>query len=360
MKVLFVTRSTIFSVPGGDTVQMENTALELKKHNVYVDIYDGKSKIDYSQYDFLHFFNITRPAVILDQIRKSNLPFVLSPIYVEYDFYKELPGFSIMKTLAKVLGKDGIEYSKIIVKHLLGKERVEYFPYFFLGQKRSIKRILKKSSVLLPNSQNEYNRLLGQYGISKPYKVVPNGVDLAKFILQPDIFRKKNSVLCAGLIEPRKNQLNLIKALNNTEFSLTIVGSPAPNHLDYLELCEKEAGANITIISKRLSQEELMLLYQESEVHVLASWFETTGLSSLEAAYMGCKLVVTKCGDTIDYFKDYVEYCKPDSIQLIYDAVVLASKNNFSNILKTKIEEEYNWNYAAKCTFEAYEMMDND
>ena len=123
---------------------------------------------------------------------------------------------------------------------------------------------------------------------------------------------------------------------------------------------QKEAGANITIISKRLPQEELMLLYQESEVHVLASWFETTGLSSLEAAYMGCKLVVTKCGDTIDYFKDYVEYCKHDSIELIYEAVILASKNTFSNILKTKIEEEYNWNYAAKCTFEAYEMMDND
>jgi glycosyltransferase involved in cell wall biosynthesis len=360
MKVLFVTRSSIFSVPGGDTVQMENTALELKKHNVFVDVYDGESTLDYSQYDFLHFFNITRPAIILDQIKKSNLPFVLSPIYVEYDFYRELPGFGIMKTLVKILGKDGIEYCKILVKHILRKERVEYFPYFFLGQKRSIKRILKRSSVLLPNSQNEYNRILGRYGVSKPYKVVPNGVDLSKFKLHSDIVREKNSVLCAALIEPRKNQLNLIKALNNTKFSLTIVGSPAPNHLDYLELCKKEAGANVKIISKRLPQEDLMLLYQENEVHVLASWFETTGLSSLEAAYMGCKLVVTKCGDTIDYFQDYVEYCKPGSTHSIHEAAVLASENSFSNILKLKIEEKYNWNYAAKCTFDAYEMMDND
>ena len=41
MKVVFVSRSTILAVPGGDTIQMKNTANALAKFGVHIDFYQG-------------------------------------------------------------------------------------------------------------------------------------------------------------------------------------------------------------------------------------------------------------------------------------------------------------------------------
>jgi hypothetical protein len=48
-------------------------------------------------------------------------------------------------------------------------------------------------------------------------------------------------------------------------------------------------------------------------VHALPSWFETTGLTSLEAGAMGCNLVVGMGGDTHDYFQDLAWYCEVET-----------------------------------------------
>jgi len=41
-------------------------------------------------------------------------------------------------------------------------------------------------------------------------------------------------VLCIARIEGIKNQLNLIKALNDTEFNVLLIGSHAPNQKDIM------------------------------------------------------------------------------------------------------------------------------
>jgi len=87
MKVAFITRATLFNVPGGDTVQIIETAGYLRKLNAEVDIILSGKKINYSKYDLFHFFNITRPADILRYIKKIEAPVILSPILVDYSEY---------------------------------------------------------------------------------------------------------------------------------------------------------------------------------------------------------------------------------------------------------------------------------
>ena len=70
MKVLFISRATLFKDKGGDTVQLVNTADQLKELGVEVDIKLGDRRIDYEQYDLIHFFNIIRPADILYHIER--------------------------------------------------------------------------------------------------------------------------------------------------------------------------------------------------------------------------------------------------------------------------------------------------
>jgi hypothetical protein len=80
-------------------------------------------------------------------------------------------------------------------------------------------------------------------------------------------------------------------------------------------------------------------------------------LSSLEAAYMGCNIVVTKKGDTEEYFEGLVEYCIPDDISSIRAAVMDAYNRPFQPILQNLISSKYRWEDAAHQTFSAYQFV---
>lgn len=355
MRVLFINRETARTVYGGDTVQMNYTADSLRKLGVEVDIDLTFDNPDYSKYDLIHFFNITRPDNILFHLSRTDRPFVVSTILTDYSFYKKIN--SKFRLLAFILGVDGIEYLKSVLKHILGKEKLKSLDYILTGQNKSIKQILDRAEYCLPNSENEYRRLVYRYGKEVPYEVIPNGVDL-HWKIKKATERKQKTVLCVARVEPLKNQLNLIRALKNSEFALTILGKPSPHHQDYYQKCIEEADAKVKFI-RYVEEDQLMELYAESEMHILPSWFETTGLSSLEAAYFGCKIVVSNRGDAPDYFKDMAEFCEPDDPSSILEAIRRTHKNNYKNTLKKKIIEEYNWDSAAQKTLNIYKKVLN-
>ena len=62
MKVALISRSSLFSVKGGDTTQIVKTGEELNKLGVQTEIKLANEKINYEEYDLLHFFNLIRPA----------------------------------------------------------------------------------------------------------------------------------------------------------------------------------------------------------------------------------------------------------------------------------------------------------
>ena len=148
----------------------------------------------------------------------------------------------------------------------------------------------------------------------------------------------------------------MIKALNNTHFKLLLIGKAGDNQKAYYNQCKKIAAPNI-VFTGRLSQKELSHYYKRAKVHVLPSWFETCGLSSLEAAAMGCNIVITDKGYARDYFGDQAIYCNPQSAASIYNAVLSASLINPSEELEKKIRKEFTWAQAAKKTLEAYQTI---
>jgi glycosyltransferase involved in cell wall biosynthesis len=135
-----------------------------------------------------------------------------------------------------------------------------------------------------------------------------------------------------------------------------IVGAPAPNQLRYYNRCQKLAANNVTFI-EHLSQQELIRYYQQAKVHVLPSWFETTGLSSLEAAAMGCNIVITSKGDAKEYFGMDAFYCDPSIPASIYAAVEKASVKEQGQALRQKIISNFTWHEAAMQTKKAYEQI---
>ena len=336
MKVLFIARSTLYTNRGGDTIQVTNTCKFLKRFGVDAEIKLSNEKIDYAPYDLVHYFNVTRPADILMHVRKSQKPYVVSTIFVEYSEFERKVRKGITGRLFKYLSPDFIEYVKVLARSLVNREKIMSRDYLLSGHKQSVKNVISQSILLLPNSHHEYERLKNHYGVEHDYKVIPNAIDTE--IFKPDINESRDPVMviCVGRIEGLKNQLSLIRAMKNTPFRLYIVGEPATNQKDYYEQCKKLAGPDVQFIGS-VPQQELVSYYSRAKVHVLPSWFETTGLSSLEAAAMGCNIVITDKGDTVEYFGDLAVYCDPGSVESIRKSVESAASMPANNELMNKV-----------------------
>lgn len=354
MRVALITRSTLYTARGGDTVQVEQTAKQLAELGVDVSILLSNQHIDYSRYDLLHFFNITRPADILYHGKKSGKPYVVSTIlcnYSEYDKYHR-KGIGV---LFSFLPADSIEYLKTMARWVRGKDHLSSINYIWKGQRKSILEILNTTAMILPNSKSEYRRVGQNYLDDVNNIIVPNGIDPDVFKWDRSIPKNEKLVICVARIEGIKNQINLIKAVNNTEYKLIIIGTSSPNQVNYYNECRSIAADNVSFID-HLPQNELVKYYQQAKVHVLPSWFETTGLSSIEAATMGCNLVITDKGDTKEYFEDYAWYCDPAKPESILNAIKAASSAPVNGALRQKILDKYTWKHSALQTLKAYQL----
>jgi glycosyltransferase involved in cell wall biosynthesis len=356
MKVAFITRLNLYTLAGGDTVQIEQTARHLIDMGVEVDILRSIDEIPYEKYDILHFFGIPRPDDMIYHSRLSKMPFVVSTIYCTYgDYYKY--NQKGKGAFFSRLSSDSMEYFKSIARWIVGKDHRPSIYYLLNGQRKSVIEVLKTANFILPNSRSELERLKNSYTHEVKDIIVTNGINVEKFPYNPAIKKDDKMVLCVGRIENRKNQLNLIKALNNTDYKLILIGAPSANNQPkYHQECRAIAGPNVTFLGK-VSHDEMVKYYQMAKVHVLASWFETTGLSSLEAAIMRCNLVITDRGDTIEYFGTDAFYCDPENTESIKAAVEQASQAPFNELLAEKIITSHTWKKAAEQTLEAYKLL---
>ncbi len=355
MKVAFITRSTLYSVPGGDTVQAVQTAKHLTFMGIKAEIKLANEHINYNSYDLLHFFNLSRPADILYHSYQTEKPFVVSTILCNYSEYDQQHRKGLGKLL-KYLPADGVEYVKTIARCLLGRDTLSSLTYAWKGQRKSIMDILSRTAMILPNSQSEYDRVLNNYPGDVKHMVVPNGTDQHLFKYDTSVIKDDKLVICAARIEGIKNQLNLIKAINNTPYRLLLIGNHAPNQAAYYQECRDTAASNIIFVNQ-MPQYELVKYYARAKIHVLPSWFETTGLSSIEAALMGCNVVISDKGDVREYFSDDAFYCEPASPQSILTAIENASQAPVNEGLRNRILQKYTWKQAATQTLKAYQSV---
>jgi len=355
MKVLFIARSTLDSTRGGDTTQVHRTAAELRNLGMSVDIVLAGTRVVTNQYDIIHLFNIIRPADLLAYTANCSVPIVISTIYLDYSEYDQKARGGIASAVAKFVGKFQAEYLKTWLRALKGQDKLHSKSYL-LGHRLGMRTLASRAALLLPNSTNEAERFFEDMGRKYPFVSIPNGVDQDVLNYKPKGERNAKQVLCVAQIEGRKNQHLLIEAIKQLDADLVIVGKASPNNISYEQYC-RSIASNQVKFTGYISREELLELYHTSAVHVLPSWFETTGLSSLEAASAGCNLVVSDRGDTHEYFDGYAEFCVPDDVDSITEAIkramVKPSTIEFQSLIRTR----YTWQAAAKATLEAYKSV---
>ena len=216
--------------------------------------------------------------------------------------------------------------------------------------------LLASADMLLPNSQGEANSLERDAHIKTDYRVVPNGVDPARYSPGEGSFEARTTVLYAGRVEPHKNQLGLLEALRGTGLKVVLAYVPHRDHAAYLKHCE-EAAAGWAELVEDPTPAQLLALYRSARVHVLPSWFETTGLVSLEAGLSGCNVVSTNRGHAREYLGDFAWYCDPADPASIRAAVQDAWNSPERAGLRERILTSYTWEHVARATLEAYEEV---
>lgn len=346
------TRPDINIRGGGDFIQMSKTKEFLEKLGVDVDI-STNSEENLSNYDVVHIFNtpfFEHSYKCLSNAKSQKKPAVFSTIYwnqeeLAIECYKGK--FDLLKkTIGKPLGQKVIRLKNKFSKNY-----------------KILKKILHESDVLLPNSEAEKELLIADFGLpyNKEFINVPNTVDGNLFINATandfvEKYKIDDFILCVGRIECRKNQHRLIEAMKDTNIPIVLVGATNFDK-DYYALCKQKADERRNVIFiPDLPHDSLPSVYKAAKVHALPSWYDTPGLSNLEAILADCNIATTTRGPMQEYFSDFAYLCEPDDNQSIRDAILKAYKNPFNKDFKKFILDNFTWEKTALKTLEGYKI----
>lgn len=362
LRALWLVRDNLQRHPGGDTTQILQTAAALRRRGVVVEL-RSVPPADARDYHLLHVFHLDRlweHLPVCRNLRRPGLPVVLSPIYWPTDEYDRRGRVGWQGLLARTFGSAGFQTLRLLQRFALAcwqGRSLRGFDLRLLDFRRAARRLLECASVLLPNSAAELREIERHFGIRRPAVIVPNAVDAETFgLADADAAEgSRRGVLCVGRVEPRKNQLSLLRALRGSGIPLTLAGGPGRFHAAYARRCLKLAGPDVHFVGQR-SPLELRELYRHARVHACVSWYETPGLASLEAAAAGCNLVVTPGGCTREYFGDEAWYCEPDDPASIREAVEAALAAGPRPELARRVARQFNWDAAADATLAGYRL----
>jgi glycosyltransferase involved in cell wall biosynthesis len=337
------------SVPGGHQIQCDKTAAALRDLGARVTVGHAGQPLPHST-DVVHWLGGT--AADIRSIRNARIPTALSTIYCSRSYRRGTHrGASPSATTARDLRL------LLSLGAKLRQGRLVDACFKLFESELSLAQALEAVDVLLPNSPGEADDLRHDFDITALVYPVPNAVDRNAFMSFPADADRPIDVLYVARFEPHKNQLGLVRALRKTGLQVVLAGPDHPHHPTYREHCLRAArGASVQVLAA-IPHEKLPNLYRQAKVHVMPSWYETTGLTSLEAAAAGCQVVTTARGHARQYFGELATYCDPADEHSIAAAVERALSSPAPEALRNHIIQHFTWEEAARATLRAYHAV---
>ena len=154
MKIALISRSTLYTQPGGDTIQVESTAAGLKNlgHKIVIVLAGQKLPEDI---ELINGFNLGRPADLLPYFTNFKGKKVLSTLFVDYSSADT----NRFPMLSRILGTHGMEWFKAITRGINNSDNFPGFSFLFQGQKRSMVQLLTKADLVLTSTVSEFERI---------------------------------------------------------------------------------------------------------------------------------------------------------------------------------------------------------
>lgn len=279
MKTLFYTYPWAMDVIGGGERQLLAYAAHLPRFGVQADFYNmWKPELD--QYQIFHSFSAMPGTLeMCDYAKKRGLKLVVSPnLWITQETKRNYPCEIIWN-------------------------------------------IFELADRIVVNSNMEGDTLSDVFSVARnKFHTVLNGTE-ADFLIPVDkcLFKEAFGIdnpfiLNVANIEPRKNQLEFICALQEERPDLLFVIAGAIRDQSYADECIRVGGDSIRIVgSLPYASELLRSAMFGCEFFAMPSLLETPSIAAIEAAALGAKVLLTQVGSTKEYFGDSVTYIDPTS-----------------------------------------------
>ena len=342
MRVLVVPYPGSFDVVGGHVTQQLETVRALERAGATARVGSAEDALN-GDFDVVHAFGDIGPLLRLGR-PKGRL--VVSPIYFPRWFvlgpYFQRPGYShVFATW---------------FRHHAGwlrrprarcRRRIDF---------RSMHAALATADVVIVNSSAEASLLRHDAAALPPLRVAYSGV--AREAFDGDAAQGRELlgigeqpfVLSVARVEPRKNTLALALAVRELPYRLVLVGPVLRGNERYLEAI-RQATPNVVHVP-HLEHHLVRHVHAAAAVHALPSWYETTGLSTLEALATGTPVVVGEGPCVREYFGDCASFCRPASFKSVSRAIVRALDQTAGR--ERDVARRYSWDRTAQELLRAY------
>jgi len=265
-----------------------------------------------------------------------------------------LPWFFINKKdyiLLSLMGLGSVLVpNKIITIHDLSflHEPSWFSRCYYIFYKYMMPLAIRTSKHIFTVSKFSKNEILHYYPWIDAQKITlaPCAVDTSFFT--PSNQPREHYVLAVSSIDPRKNFLRLIKALNNTQIPLKIVG----NSGRVFSSMDLPHTTNITFLG-HVDDQHLLQLYHQASVFIFPSLYEGFGLPLLEAMAAGCPVIAADIPIMHEVCDNAATYCNPnDETDILHTVqqLLTSSQSEITANVKTGYQnvERYSWISSAK------------
>lgn len=118
---------------------------------------------------------------------------------------------------------------------------------------------------------------------------------------EKDVLRQKYKlpsqfVLNVGSIEPRKNAIQLVKAVENLEVPLVLIGKDTKYSSEIKTYIQQKSLSNRIFMLQIDTMEELATIYAMADIFVYPSLYEGFGIPIIEALYSGTPVITNRSG----------------------------------------------------------------
>jgi glycosyltransferase, family 1 len=323
MKVLLQSYNTCCqNRSGGVNVRIKKIYQLLKDLGVKVHFFD-KFSTDLNEYDVLHVFRLdAENTALIECAKQRGLKVVISSIV-------NLDGGRKIDIYRKIINKLPVMTT-----------------YKLMFQS------LKLADSIIVETPSEKVFLHKHYGVdTTKISVIPNGVEEITYngkdifsILKSD----KKFLLHVGRFDKNKNQLNVIKALKDTDIDLVFIGGADHTNSSYYDECKllAEGSSNIHFLGWLDSSEPLFKsALSNAYAFILPSFHETFGLVLLEAGVCGALLLISNTLPILKFseFNECYTF-SPSKPREIRNCVMKVWSIKEAVNVKDKIIKKFSWN----------------
>ena len=282
----------MLSPSNGIVSQAKTWKIGLEELGHEVILIDMWQKNDWASFDAIHFFGFSiYMRDLINGLSRINPNIIVSPILD--------PNYSVNRL-------------KLYTKW--GNSKLGLTNQYYM-----MSAIKEKIKLFFVRSEFEKEYMVKGFGVPQDRCVV---VPLSYNVTSPkEVFEREPFCLHISLLmDDRKNVKRLIQAAIKYQFKL-VLGGRLHNDQDLQTLNSWIDGNKNIEYRGYLSTEEMMSLYSRAKVFALPSTNEGVGIVALEAASLGCDIVMTSLGGPKEYYNGMAKIVDPYSVDEIGKAV---------------------------------------